>query len=145
MKSTLNIPPSPLLDYSRRSWALITWQTCLTGRMVGEGEGRWCDKQSWGGIMDNGGQWCIDCNSCNPPKTHQVIPRKCPMDPTGGPLRPLVISGVANDKSVPLCHPKQQAGLMGLALEKYGWVSFVYFYLKKKIYCVETPKYKVSQ
>lgn len=59
-----------------------------------------------------------------PPKTHQVVARKCPMDPTGGPLGPLMTSGVANDKSVALCHPNQEAGLMGLALDRCAWFSF---------------------
>lgn len=53
----------------------------------------------------------------NSPKTHQVVPRKCPMDPTGGPLGSLMISGAANDKSVAICHPNREAGLMGLALD----------------------------
>lgn len=48
-----------------------------------------------------------------PPKTHQAVPRKCPMDSTGGPLRPLMISWAANDKSGAPCHPNWEAGLMG--------------------------------
>lgn len=35
--------------------------------MTGGGGGGRRDKQSWGGIMDNGGQWCIDRNPRNPP------------------------------------------------------------------------------